>query len=107
MLLRKHNFSSQTFFCAVIENSITKIVLFIAMALIFVMYRKPLIAVTFRCFQNINKGQCYNVQLGPKPLWRCINRSFEFIFIIPDFFCIFPMNFAMATLGLKEMGKLR
>ena len=21
------------------------------------------------------------------------------------FFCIFPMNFAMATLGLKEMGK--
>ena len=27
------------------------------------------------------------------------------LFIIPDFFCIFPMNFAMATLGLKEMGK--
>ena len=26
------------------------------------------------------------------------------LFIIPDFFCIFPMNFAMATLGLKEMG---
>ena len=25
--------------------------------------------------------------------------------ILPDFFCIFPMNFAMATLGLKEMGK--
>ena len=28
------------------------------------------------------------------------------LFIIPDFFCIFPMNFAMATLGLKKMGKL-
>ena len=27
------------------------------------------------------------------------------LFIIPNFFCIFPMNFAMATLGLKEMGK--
>ena len=27
------------------------------------------------------------------------------LFIIPDFFCIFPMNFAMATLCLKEMGK--
>ena len=27
------------------------------------------------------------------------------LFIIPDFFCIFPLNFAMATLGLKEMGK--
>ena len=26
------------------------------------------------------------------------------LFMIPDFFCIFPMNFAMATLGLKEMG---
>ena len=26
------------------------------------------------------------------------------LFIIPDVFCIFPMNFA-ATLGLKEMGK--
>ena len=25
------------------------------------------------------------------------------LFIIPDFFCTFPMNFAMATLGLKEM----
>ena len=27
------------------------------------------------------------------------------LFIIPDFFCIFTMNFAMATLDLKEMGK--
>ena len=27
------------------------------------------------------------------------------LFIIPDFFFIFPMNFAMATLDLKEMGK--
>ena len=26
------------------------------------------------------------------------------LFIIPDFFCIFSMNVAMATLGLKEMG---
>ena len=25
-------------------------------------------------------------------------------FKIPDLFCIFPMNFAMATLGLREMG---
>ena len=27
------------------------------------------------------------------------------LFIIIDFFCIFPMNFAMATLDLNEMGK--
>ena len=27
------------------------------------------------------------------------------LFIIPDFFFIFQMNFAMATLGLKEMEK--
>ena len=27
------------------------------------------------------------------------------LFIIPDFFCIFQMNFAMANLDLKEMGK--
>jgi hypothetical protein len=27
------------------------------------------------------------------------------LFIIPDFFLHFPMNFAMATLGLNEMGK--
>ena len=27
------------------------------------------------------------------------------LFIIPDFFCILQMNFAMATLGLKAMGK--
>ena len=27
------------------------------------------------------------------------------LFIIPEFFCIFQMNLAMATLGLKEMGK--
>ena len=27
------------------------------------------------------------------------------LFIIPDFFWIFPMNFAIATLGLKEMRK--
>jgi hypothetical protein len=28
------------------------------------------------------------------------------LFIIPNFFfCIFPINFAVATLGLKEMGK--
>ena len=31
--------------------------------------------------------------------------AFNPLFIIPDFFFIFPMNFAMATLGLKEMGK--
>ena len=29
------------------------------------------------------------------------------LFIVPDFFfCIFPMNFAMATLGLNEIGKI-
>ena len=28
------------------------------------------------------------------------------LFIIPDFFCILQTNLAMATLGLKEMGKL-
>ena len=27
------------------------------------------------------------------------------LFIIPDFFFIFQTNLAMATLGLKEMGK--
>ena len=27
------------------------------------------------------------------------------LFIIPDFFFIFPMNFAMTTLGLKKMRK--
>ena len=27
------------------------------------------------------------------------------LFIIPDFFCNFPMNFAMATLGLKKNAK--
>ena len=27
------------------------------------------------------------------------------LFIITDFFCIFQTNFAMTTLGLKEMGK--
>ena len=27
------------------------------------------------------------------------------LFIIPDFFCIFQTNLAMATLGLKEMRK--
>ena len=27
------------------------------------------------------------------------------LFIIPDLFCIFPMNFAKDTLSLKEMGK--
>ena len=28
------------------------------------------------------------------------------LFIIPDFFCIFQTNFAMAALGLKQMGKI-
>ena len=27
------------------------------------------------------------------------------LFIIPDFFFIFPMNFAMTNLSLKKMGK--
>ena len=31
--------------------------------------------------------------------------AFNPLFIIPDFFCIFQTNFAMATLGLKKMGK--
>ena len=45
---------------------------------------------------------------------KIINRSSRRIrgmvsnplFKIIDFFCIFPMNFTMATLGLKEIGKL-
>ena len=28
------------------------------------------------------------------------------LFMIPDFFCVFQLNFAMATFGLKKMGKL-
>ena len=43
----------------------------------------------------------------------CLNRSSRRkrgmasnpLFIIANFFCIFPMNFAMATLALKENGK--
>ena len=31
--------------------------------------------------------------------------AFNPLFIITDFFCNLPMNFAMATLGLKEIGK--
>ena len=31
--------------------------------------------------------------------------AFNPLFIIPDFFCIFQTNLAMATLALKEMGK--
>ena len=31
--------------------------------------------------------------------------AFNPLVIIPTFLCIFPMNFAMATLGLKEMEK--
>ena len=27
------------------------------------------------------------------------------LFILSDFFCILPMNFAIDTLGLKDMGK--
>ena len=34
-------------------------------------------------------------RLGRKPTFSNTRTSF----------CIFPMNFAMATLGLKEMGK--
>ena len=39
--------------------------------------------------------------LGGKEEWMASNP----LFIIPDFFLYFPMNFAMATLSLKEMGK--
>ena len=35
----------------------------------------------------------YDVKIGPQ------------LFILPDFFCIVQKNSAMATLGLKEMGK--
>ena len=31
--------------------------------------------------------------------------EFNPLFIIPDFFLHFPNDFAMATFGLKEMGK--
>ena len=56
------------------------------------------------------------IHLEPYPFDVCINRSCRRkrgmasnpLFIIPDlFFCIFQTNFAMATLGLKEMGKGR
>ena len=53
------------------------------------------------------------IHLEAYPFDVCINRSSRRkrgmaakpLFIIPDFFCIFQMNFTMATLGLKEMGK--
>ena len=46
----------------------------------------------------LHNGVFLTDRLGGKEAWRPL-------FIITDFFCIFPMNFAMATLGLKDMGK--
>ena len=57
-------------------------------------------------FQNATSK---TVTVNPNTLNRSSRRKRGMtsnpLFIIPDFFCIFPMNFAMATLGLKEMGK--
>ena len=39
-------------------------------------------------------------RLGEKEAWRPTHFS-----KYQTFFCIFPMNYTMATLGLKEMGK--
>ena len=68
-------------------------------------------------FSNNGSNLCpsmLNSILGPYKNRNFINRSSRRkrgmasnpLFIIPDFFCIFPMNFAMATLGLKKMGKV-
>ena len=43
--------------------------------------------------------------LGGKDPFFIIPRDSNVSLIIPDFFCIFQTIFAMATLGLKEMGK--
>ena len=48
----------------------------------------------------INEDQGIN-----RPSGRKRGKVSNLLFIIPDFFCIFPMNFAMATLGLKEIGQ--
>jgi hypothetical protein len=69
-------------------------------------------------FLKINKRAVQNKHAGEtscKKNVKCtaLNRlsrrkrgmASNLLFIIPDFFCIFPMNFAMATLGLKEMVK--
>ena len=36
---------------------------------------------------------------------RKIGMAYNPLFIIPDFFCIFQTNFAMATIGLKEIAE--
>ena len=67
--------------------------------------------------QNSNNGngpilkQKRKSNIFSKKYWFLINRSSRRkrgmasnpLFILPDFFCIFPMSFPMATLGLKEM----
>ena len=58
----------------------------------------PLMRVHNKLYRNLNR------QLNRSSRWK-IGMESNPLFIIPDFFCIFPMNFAMATLGLKEMGK--
>ena len=47
--------------------------------------------------KNINFNRSYRRKRG---------KASNPLFIMPDFFCIFQMNFAMATLGLKEMEKI-
>ena len=42
-----------------------------------------------------------NLRLGRKEAWRPTDSTFHNI----RFFFIFQTNFAMVTLGLKEMGK--
>ena len=69
--------------------------------------RKKLAEPTTTKQENVTDVAC---QSQPK---KYVNRSSRRkrgmvsnrLFKIPDFFCIFPMNFAMATLDLKEMGK--
>ena len=53
-----------------------------------------LIFVSFSEKLNFNRSSTTKRGVRSKPL-----------FIIPEFFCIFKMNLAMATLGLKEMRK--
>ena len=60
--------------------------------------------------QEIAEGNCDVFDFLKKQLNRLSRRKRGMasnpLFIIPDFFCIFPMNFDMATLGLKVIGKI-
>ena len=64
-------------------------------------------------FQNLGKEAVRTFMHSTVHSRYTINRSSRRkrgmasnpLFIVPDFFCIFSNDFAMATLGLKEMGK--